>query len=350
MENTKINEFDMLKLLSVGAEILAPMQIYDVNLLPVDSADARINIGIPPSQEAYRFVVECKSRSTPEAIEAACRKAKEELRSEEEFPMIHVPFLSPSKLAKLEATGMSGVDLCGNGIIQVPGKIHILRTGNPNRYPDSRSVANPYRGRTALVARMLVMNPTWNSTTELTAAIREKGGQLSMSQVSKATKSMSEDLLVSKTKRQISLTDPVGILDKLAKSWSMPIVKRRSYFKVNDDLFKQLNSLSVKWAVTGQSSVSKYVTFSQGGPTQIAVTNLEQATAGLFVAKENIPNFADVELIESTDDGFYFANQVEQGINWASQIQTWLELIHGDARQIDAAKELKQEILAKAQK
>ena len=348
----KINESDMLRIFSAGETLLKPLNVTRVlKAGHQDFADARIEVGNPENEDRFQFVVECKTRSTPEAIDQACRQVRQQLRSHTELPLIFVPYLSQSKLEKLETEGMSGIDLCGNGIVQVPGKLYVMRTGHPNSFPDSRSVANPYQGRSALVARMLITQPDWGSVTDLTEAIRMKGGQVSISQVSKAIKSFAEELLVTRYKRHISMVDSLRMLDKLANHWKTPQPNRRCYLKINqdDEWGSRLNKTSVRWAVNGQSSVTKYTTFAQGGPIQIAVTNLEHAKTKLNGIDASVPSFANIELVESKDEAFYFANLSENGINWASKIQTWLELRHGDARQMEAAEDVKAQILAAIQ-
>jgi len=56
---------------------------------------------------------------------------------------------------------------------------------------------------------------------------------------------------------------------------------------------------------------------------------------------ESVPRFADIVLIEMQDDAAFFANeQDEDGVRYASRIQTWIELHAGDARQRETAKDL----------
>ncbi len=53
-----------------------------------------------------------------------------------------------------------------------------------------------------------------------------------------------------------------------------------------------------------------------------------------------------IVLIETQDDAAFFANeQDEDGVRYASRIQTWLELNAGDARQRETAKDLYQSII-----
>jgi len=268
--------------------------------------------------------------------------------------MIQVPFLSAERLEELEQQGVSGVDLCGNGVVLVPGRLCVVRTGAPNRYRDSRPLNNPYRGRSAMVARMLLQRPKWESLSELAAAIQSAGASLSLAQVSKAVQAMKEDLVISKSARVIALNEPLRMLDKLGSEWRKPLVRSRQALRLPKGM-NWADALSTnplrKWAVTGESSVTRYTLFSQGGPRRIAVSSLPLALTQLGGKLESVPNFADVELIEADEAGFFFGNETdEKGIRWASRLQTWLELQSGDARQQEAAKDLREQILKEARR
>ena len=57
--------------------------------------DAVIEAGLPGEQSAFRFVVEAKSRPTPEAVQTAVAQARAAVR-QNEWPMIQVPYLAGS--------------------------------------------------------------------------------------------------------------------------------------------------------------------------------------------------------------------------------------------------------------
>jgi hypothetical protein len=58
-----------------------------------------------------------------------------------------------------------------------------------------------------------------------------------------------------------------------------------------------------------------------------------------------------VELVETDEAGFFFGNETDgKGVRWASRLQTWLELQSGDARQQDAAKDLREQLLKEARR
>src|SRR5579883_2337607 len=143
--NEKVSESEMLGRLSPGATLLRPLTITSLQLQSAsDRADARLEARLPGDSQSFRFVVECKTRSTPQLIQSAIAQVKAYKRGDES-PLIQVPYLAPERLEDLEAAGVSGVDLCGNGIIVVPGRLYLRRTGEENKYPDSRPLMNPYR-------------------------------------------------------------------------------------------------------------------------------------------------------------------------------------------------------------
>jgi len=353
-DSEKISESLMFERFRVGSVLLPPLVVKSSEILgPTKTADARVELEMPDGGGVFRFVVETKSRATPQTIQLAKAQAKAAAQ-EGEWPMIQVPFLSPERILELEQEGVSGVDLCGNGVLVVPGRLWVVRTGKPNRYRDSRPLNNPYRGRSAMVARMLLQCPKWGSLSALAAAVEGAGIKLSLPQVSKAVQAMGEDLIVLKSEGSITLREPLRLLDKLGSEWQKPRVHDRQALRLpaGMDWAGVLSSNPLlKWAVTGESSVTRYAMFSQGGPRHIAVSSRTLALTLLGGTPESVPNFADVELIETDEPGFFFGNETdERGIRWASRLQTWLELQSGDARQQDAAKDLRDQILGESKK
>lgn len=353
--NKKTSESEMLSRFQVGAVLLRPLVVRSCTVLggPREKGDARVELALPGEPIGFRFAVEIKGRATPQTVQLAMMQARAAAQAGE-WPMIQVPFLSPDRLEDLEREGVSGVDLCGNGVVVVPGRLWVVRSGAPNRYRDSRPLSNPYRGRSAMVARMLLQRSRWESLSELAAAIQAAGAGLSLPQASKAVRAMAEDLIVFKSAGAITLREPLRLLDKLGAAWRMPPMRARQALRLpaSTDWARVLSSNPpLRWAITGESSVTRYAMFSQGGPRRVAVSNLPLAMTLLGGTPEPVPNFADVELMETDEPGFFFGNETdEKGIRWASRVQTWLELQSGDARQQDAARDLRDRIVNELQR
>ena len=369
-DNSQLNEPTMLSRFQVGEVLLSPLVIQSCVILGGQGGkvDARLTVAMPGGADVFSFVVETKARGTPQAIQLAVAQAKA-AKLDGEWPMIQVPYLAPERILELEKEGVSGVDLCGNGVVVVPGRVWVVRVGSPNLYRDSRPLSNPYRGRSALVARMLLKRPEWPSLSELAAGITAAGGELSLPQVSKAVQAMTEDLVVSKESGGIKLCDPLRLLDKLGSEWKKPrqiwnrtgsagrntkIQTSSPYHSKQSlrlpkgaDWAQALSSVpELRWAVTGESSVTRYAMFAQGGPLRIAVSDMELAMAHLGGAVEPVPSFADIELMQTEDAGPFFDTEAdENGVRWAGRLQAWLELQAGDARQQEAAKDLRTQIL-----
>jgi hypothetical protein len=352
----KITLHEMMARLQPGSVLLSPLIIRTVEFetwREGKNIDAVMELVLPQEDSLFRFVVEAKSRGTFESIHLASAEALARLR-ENEWPMIMVPYLAPDRLNYLEREGVSGFDLCGNGVVVIPNRLCVFRTGQPNNYPDSRPLNNPYRGRSAMAARMLLAKPIWSSLTSLAKSIEKDGVKLSMAQVSKAIRALEEDLIVWKLGGTIKLQDRMRLLDKLGTEWRRPQFRARKAFRIKDNVAAWTNRLSsqtsLQWAVTGESSASRYVVFSQGGPRRIAVSNLSLAATMLGGLPESLPNFADVELLETDEPGFFFQTiSDETGVRWASRLQTWLELQTGDARQKEAAEDVRHQILLETQ-
>ena len=335
--------FDLLAQMATGEKLIGPLVVAKrLAARQNDGAAARIALTWGPGAVA-QFAIETKRQNTPLALRAAIDQARRNA-TRGDLALVVVPYLSPSALAELETAGVSGVDLCGNGLVIVPDRLYVQRSGQPNRFPQSRPLNNPYRGRSAMVARMLLAKPAWPSLNALTAAIRAAGCDLSLPQASKAIRALADDLAVEKEGRGIRQMAPLALLDNLGAAWRTPVFTARLSLRLSpgQDLVTALSSdAELNWAVTGASSIQRYATFAQGGPRQIAVSDLAKAQALLSGALEPVTSFADVELVETDEPGFFFMNEIDDGgLRWASKTQTWLELRAGDGRQRQAAEEL----------
>jgi hypothetical protein len=350
-ENTKIDPQWMLERLHSGKPLLPPLIIRNASFESNGTVDALLEVAFNGAADIERFNVECKTRSTKEDFQKATQNAADNARRLGSHPLIFLPYLSPERLAELESMAVSGIDLCGNGIVYVPNRICVVRTGQPNLYPDSRPVANPFRGLSGLVARMLIEKPYWETLSELTEAIN-KHAQLkgpSLSQVSKTISAYAEELLVIKEGNTIRLADPIRMLDQLGTNCRLNPSGRSRFYRSSKGPLKLSglsNATKLAWSLTGESSATRYCSIAQGGPIKVAVSDLKLAESLLSLTPESVPSFADLELIETRHAAAFFANvQDKDGVRFASRIQTWLELNAGDARQRETAKDLYQSII-----
>src|SRR5712691_9629246 len=143
-----------------------------------------------------KFVVECKAQSAPSYLVGAIEQVRAySMAMPNLLPMVIVPYLGPKSLERLIAAGVSGLDLCGNGVVNVPGEWFVFRTGEKNRFPTSLPIKNVYRGASSIVARVFLSRPNYKSVNEVRNEILKRKGDVSLSTVSKVLKALKEDLI-----------------------------------------------------------------------------------------------------------------------------------------------------------
>jgi hypothetical protein len=316
-----------------------------------EGPDLVVELKWPRTGDRKRFVVEVKSQSTPKSVLQAIWQAKAyaEIGT---HPLVAVPYLNEERLSLLEENAVSGIDLCGNGLITADNWL-IRVTGNKNQYPASRPLQSPYAGKSALVGHLLLVEPRWQSVTQLQASIEERGAKLSMSQVSKALKALENDLVISRDKG-VTLMDPARLLKGLARDFTPIESVRGHYLRTGSSPTTWVEALNqtpgLTWAVSGASSVSHHGGLSENGPTRLVVRDQRRAVDALkqimHATDEPIRNFSDLELVENDAPGSFFNSELNgSGVRYASSVQTWLALQAGDARQQEAAERIRRRML-----
>ena len=142
----------------------------------------------------FRFGVETKLISTPKRIAAAIDQARRECEGQNLNPMILVPYLSQPQLELLMSQETSGLDMCGNGVVIVPGQLLWYRTGFPNQYPHNAGIKNIYRRESSIVARTFLLRPSFRSLGGVLEEIISRGGEVTLATVSKVCSQLDNDL------------------------------------------------------------------------------------------------------------------------------------------------------------
>jgi len=314
----------------------------------------------------YCFEVQLNPLSTPRMLAEMIRQAKQaagdtnrNLAERRRFPMVIMPYLSKKALDSLAAEGVSGIDLCGNGILTA-GELFIYVTGEKNKYPKSTKLRNVYCRKSSLISAALLLFPEkalgpkeiadrieWLNEDCLSVTI-------SVSQVSKVLRQMEEDMLVARKNGKIFLLQPEYLLEKLRQNYIPPRQELcwKGWCKNPWDVAKQLAEIS-------RSNTHDY--FMQSGKTSASVysDNKEKANlkiyttadpiellskAGLLNSIEEGRKFANLKLIQTNSEWVYFGSRSME-VSCASKLQTWLELCQGDKRQKELAEQVHEKIL-----
>ncbi len=295
------------------------------------------------------FAIEYKSLSTPKAFDEAIRWAENAELPDGYRPLVIMPFLRDTQLAKLEERSVSGVDLCGNGIVIVPGKLLVRRSGQKNQFASYSPIKNVYRKNTSMVARALLAQPKYRSVQDLRNAVNTRNvlvarwgkTPMSLSTVSKALKSLEEDLIIDRSEG-VRLLQADKLLMMLSESYEKPPVVNRVQRKVDCErqhlshlVREKAFAIKTPVTATGLASVTRYAVMQRGDMLSI------YCPRGLALLKE-LPGkeesrFPNLELLETEDQPVYFDARDEDGFVWASPVQTYLELAAGDKRDRETA-------------
>ncbi len=333
---------------------------YEPNTAGNLSADALLEVSWGDSRAI--FVLECKSLSTPKAFQAGINRLKATALPMNYLPMLFVPFLNEQQLQELEREEISGIDLCGNGVVIAPRAFSIYRTGGKNRFTSSASIKNIYRKNSSMVGRIFLFRSRYETVQNINEEINRRNllvnysnkKAMSLSTVSKALKTLEEDLIISR-KEGISLLQPDKLLQKLGENYTPPEIKKRISFKVPADFTNILESLSnesqalsLPIVATGMSSVNRYALMQRGDLLSIYCPRIDALLQRLSGSEDR--HFPNLELIETADETVYFGGRYEDCFWWASPVQVYLELMAGDKRDRETATQVKSYIFDNLQK
>lgn len=298
----------------------------------------------------FRFVAEFKARATPQALASAVQHAKSHAFDVPgSYPLVVVPYLSPSNIDELERQGASAVDLCGNGVVQVPRHWIVVRSGRPNRFRRNEPLRGAYRGVASLVARALAVQPVFARVSDVQNFIEARGGRITLATVSKALARLEEDLVIARKPGTIRVIQGEKLLMKLRDAYRPPSIRTRlglktrlSQTELNATFRAVSERVGARLALTGISSASRHtVMATEPIASFYCSAQPEQLAIAASIDPSGERHFPDVELLQTDDVRVYFDVRNVDGWVVSSPIQTWLELSTGDKRAQEAANALR---------
>jgi hypothetical protein len=300
--------------------------------------------------QTSRFVIEIKTLSTPKSIESAMSQARIGGNELGLLPMIVVPYLNRGQLAKLDRMEISGVDMCGNGLITAPD-FRVWEAGNPNLYPEPTTLRNPYSGDSSIFARSFLINTQFSSLTELRefAATRTMfripgQGDLQMGTASKVVRALSEELIVVNSQSGLGLIDRKALMERLKVGYERRRVRNLIGTTPlgNDEIWRRLSETralkGLRSAATGIASAGHYGVLSGVDRLSLYVDELDDIGEVLEIKEGR--SFANIELMEAEKNLSFFDTRKDGLTRWASPIQTWLELAQAGPREAEAAQRM----------
>jgi hypothetical protein len=305
-------------------------------------------------KKTFRFAAECRRAVSPKAVAEAINAIRERAQAAKLSPLVVLPYLDDPTLDRLEAEAVSGLDLCGNGVVVVPDELYLRRTGGPNRFKAEGAIKNVYRGSSSVVARLFLTRPDFDSVQEALGELTRRGGGVTLATVSKVCKRLEEDLIVERKRGGVTslrLVQPEKLLDQLAANYVAPRVTTRVAGKLGGTTPSEFRAVLRNWAgkpgnrmaLAGSSSVSAYAVMARDGAEEFYcsdVTGLLRALGDRFQPAER---FSTVALLETGDEEVYFDRREDLT---ASPVQTFLELSRGDKRDQETAAQVRRVVMS----
>jgi len=298
------------------------------------------------------FIVEIKPLSTPMVMQNAVNQLKSMPYSKNYLPMIVMPYLDESQLQQLERMKISGIDLCGNGVVIAPKKFSVYRSGRKNRFPSSAPIKNIYKKNSSMVGRVFLSKPEYETVqkirddvNQLNLMVNQFGNKpMSLSTVSKALKTLENDLIIER-KNTIRLLQPEKLLEKLKDNYVSKTTGNKLRLKVNIDkkaIPQIIGGLSkenrIPIVATGLSSVPQYAVMQRSDILSVYCPQIGKLEGKIPGSQSD--RFPNLEIIETQDETVFFDARKQQRFCWASPVQVYLELMAGDKRDQETAEQV----------
>lgn len=275
------------------------------------------------------------------------------------------PFLSPESQQYCQENNIDFIDLSGNVLLRIPGKVLIQRLGRPNLYRERRVFRNPFGGASSRVVRVLLQFPNrvWTVTDiekelkeESERQKRDKAFQLSVSSISKTVRSLEEELLIRREDLKIFVPDPKQLLFRWAeKSRERYKWERRSFWTSKNpfgfDVKSSLNGLQSRFkdldaVVTGATAANLIAPFVNIDRIDVFIM---PDLFGEELRKLNTEQGVgpDFLFMYPYDEGVFMYSRKINGLNVASDIQIYLDCYARGGRDTKQANYLLSNIIEK---
>ena len=344
-----LTEAEAIQRITAGRFEFPPLEVVAAEPDPGSVAGGRpdLSLELGWQQQTERFLVEYRSLGTPRRLQEAIAVARS-YEGPDRRPMVMAPFLDEEWLERLADAGISGLDFSGNGVVVVPGRWFVFRTGRPNAFPSGSYIQDIYRGRSSFVPRVLLVRPDFDQVTAVREEILRRGGEVSLSTVSKVLSRLEEDLLISR-EDGVELIQPARLLDRFVDAYSGPDVRRRTAGRVPDveaALRRALETAEREGVALVGKAEGVYAPFPGAEGSVTLFTDDVEALLPA-IGMEETRRFPDIELVETDEESVYFDARRRDGFVWTSPVETYLQLAAGGKREQEVAEQLRDALLSR---
>ena len=354
----RLKENEIIEQLQREIDRYAPLTIKsierEVQLTQGFRADAIIEFCIVDGP-CFKALAEVKNVATPKTISLTANQLaviQNRVNDKEMVPLLIVPYMGTEQAKTLQQEGISWIDLSGNMVIRVQSQVYIERTGRKNQFPDTSPIKKIFEGTSSLVSRALLLKKEpFRSLYEIVNFINERGGDITLSTVSKVLSSLEEGLLITKTGAGISVMNREKLLESILEGY-ISYAKRNenkiytygfdigfdiSFFKSTKVDFAACGFYAAK--LKGLAATDRITIFVK------SVNAAKKAFEWSIVRVKPDAEFGQLDLIETSNSCVWFNLQEKPVYSVVDDIELYLEMMVDTPRGPKIAEILKERIL-----
>ena len=293
----------------------------------------------------------CKSELRPSLFAQLTRqKTSVPFESKIVVRVLALPWVSP-RIAELCAeNGWSWFDLAGNHRLDIPGLLHLERTGNPPVHVRSRPTANLGTPEAGRVIRALLLPE--NAARGWTQREMQKHCQptVSLGLVNKVVRHLRDEAFLEETETGLFLRDPLKLLFAWREAYRFDRHEQRGYFTLLSG-----KKLGVALANLG-SQAEGFALYASFSAAEFQAPHVRQPKIWLYVRSSELSKMEplleakpvdsgeNLVVLIPEDEGVFHPSDAggkgEARLACTNAVQTYVDLWHSGGRGQEAAEAL----------
>lgn len=315
-----------------------------------DDAKWDIVIDLPLSGgDTAVLCVECKKELRPsQFVSISNRTYTSEKSSAFTVRLLAMPWISPRMAELCREAGWGWFDLAGNCFIDIPGVLHIERTGNKAVHERSKARATLGSNEAGRIVRLLLMPEEAATIWTQRKIQRDCQPGVSLGLVNKVVRALIENIyLGTEESGGLALKDPEKLLYAWRDEYRFDRHERRGYFTLLTG-----NRLREALAELGESSKGKAV-YAAFSAADFQAPSVRQTKTWLFLSPaledelrlrldaKPVDSGENLVLLFPSDEGVFSrcdeGSVKALGLPCTNPVQTYVDLCHCGGRGAEAA-------------
>jgi len=291
-------------------------------------------------------MVEAKRAGEPRlAREAANQLARYREAQPDVYGVFFAPYVSPKAAEVCAEEGIGYLDLSGNCRLSF-GEVYVEREGRPNKFGEKRDLRTLYSPKATRVIRVLLGDP---SKTWKVVALAEEAG-VSVGLASNVKKLLANREWTREGEPGFALSRPKELLSEWSDSYSFRQNEARDYYSLNTPgqveaaLAETCDSQCIQYALTAFSAAARMAPAVRYHRVFAYVGQETEEVASRLKLKQ-VDSGPNVTLLLPYDEGVFYAAQNIDGIQTASAIQAYVDLVTFRGRGEEAANAILEQVI-----